>query len=58
MIFDGVDVEEAGVGDMRLFEERETGSVRGLVGEEPGGAQRDGAWAGAGAGGFGWRVFG
>ncbi len=53
MVGDGVEVEEAGGGDAFLVEDAGAGAVVGFVGEEPGGAERDGAW---GCGDFGQDV--
>jgi len=46
VVFDGVEVEEASVGYALLLEDLLAGSLLGVVGEEPGGAE--GNYAGGG----------
>jgi len=46
MVYDGVEVEEVRGGDAFLAEDLGAGAVVGFVGEEPGGAEGDGAWGG------------
>lgn len=53
MVGDGVEVEEARGGNTFLVEDSGAGAVVGFVGEEPGGAEWDGAW---GSGDFGQDV--
>ena len=43
VIFDGVKIEEAGAGDAGFAEDLLTRALLGIVGEEPGGAEGDGA---------------